>query len=800
MRSRRAMSGAVLVLAALAVGAFAWMVAGAPAARADDVEVDQKVRDRIASHGHARVLVGLRLPSGAHRPEGLLPNVTAVAGQRQHIAAAQSHVRSRLLGTRHQVIHSYATVPLLALDIDDNALAQLEASGQVVSEVWEDALHAPTLPQSVPLVEGDKAWQAGYDGTGSVVAIVDTGVDKTHPFLANKVVAEACFSSTVSGHSASVCPNGQDEQIGSGAGVPCAPTSLGCWHGTHVAGIAAGNGDQAGKTFSGVAKGARIIAIQVFSLFNSTDCGGSSQCIMAWTSDIIAGLEQVYSLSSQYNISSVNLSLGGGLYSSTCDSDPATSIINNLRSVRILTAVAAGNNGSTSAMSSPGCISTAVSVGSTTKSDVVSSFSNAASFMSVWAPGSSITSSYPGGLYATASGTSMATPHVTGALAVLRQAAPNATVTDILTALQQTGLPITDTRTGGTVTKPRIRISQAIQVLGGPTNPLPALSTLSPSGATVGGSAFSLTVNGTNFIPSSVIQWNGVARTTTYLSSGQLTMSVAAGDIATQGTATVTVVNPQPGGGTSNSLSFAITSPAFTLSVSKTGGGTVSSTPAGISCGSTCSASFASGQQVTLQATAAAGSIFAGWSGACTGTGTCTVTMSANTSVTATFNPTYTLAVSKAGTGGGTVSSTPVGISCGSTCSASYASSQQVVLQATAAAGSIFAGWSGACTGTGTCTVTMSANKSVTATFNPTFTLTVTKSGTGSGTVTSSPAGISCGATCSASYKAGQKVTLSASAAQGSRFTGWTGACSGAGRCTVTMSAPRSVGATFSAK
>src|SRR5262249_14725109 len=137
------------------------------------------------------------------------------------------------------------------------------------------------------------------------------------------------------------------------------------------------------------------------------------------------------------------------------------------------------------------------------------------------------------------------------------------------------------------------------------------------------------------------------------------------------------------------------------------------------------------------------------------------------------------------------------GINCGSTCVMSYASGQQVTLQASAPAGSIFAGWSGACGGTGACTVTMNANKSVTATFNPTFTLTVTKSGTGSGSVTSSPAGISCGSTCSSSYLSGQKVNLTPSAAQGSRFTGWTGACSGTGRCTVTMTGAQAVGVIF---
>jgi hypothetical protein len=148
----------------------------------------------------------------------------------------------------------------------------------------------------------------------------------------------------------------------------------------------------------------------------------------------------------------------------------------------------------------------------------------------------------------------------------------------------------------------------------------------------------------------------------------------------------------------------------------------VTSSPAGISCGSTCSHAYTSGTQVTLTAAAASGSTFAGWSGACSGTGTCTVTMSAARSATATFNavatPRYTLAVSKTGGGSGTVSSSPAGISCGSTCSHSYTSGTEVTLTAAAASGSTFAGWSGACSGTGTCSVSLTAAKTVTATFN----------------------------------------------------------------------------------
>jgi hypothetical protein len=177
----------------------------------------------------------------------------------------------------------------------------------------------------------------------------------------------------------------------------------------------------------------------------------------------------------------------------------------------------------------------------------------------------------------------------------------------------------------------------------------------------------------------------------------------------------------------------------YTLGVTRagSGSGTVTSNPSGISCGSTCSATYASGTTVTLSAAAASGSTFAGWSGACTGTGTCTTSMTAARSVTATFNTsgggtTYTLSVARAGTGSGTVTSSAGGISCGSTCSASFASGTTVTLTAAAAGGSTFAGWSGACTGTGTCTTSMTANRSVTATFN-------TSGGGGGGAPCSNP-------------------------------------------------------------
>ena len=241
---------------------------------------------------------------------------------------------------------------------------------------------------------------------------------------------------------------------------------------------------------------------------------------------------------------------------------------------------------------------------------------------------------------------------------------------------------------------------------------------------------------------------------------------------------------------------------ALTVATAGTGGGGVTSLPAGISCGADCSEQYAAGTSVTLTAAPDGLSTFAGWSGGCTGTSpACVVTMGGATSVTATFaRRQVTLTVAKDGTGAGTVASTPAGIDCGADCTETYPAGTSVTLAPTATSGSRFAGWSGACTGAGTCVVELTAAATVTATFAdlPDHTLTVATAGAGSGSVTSDPAGITCPTTCTHDYEEGVSVVLTATPDGQSTFTGWTGACSGtSSTCEVAVAAAASVTATF---
>lgn len=174
-----------------------------------------------------------------------------------------------------------------------------------------------------------------------------------------------------------------------------------------------------------------------------------------------------------------------------------------------------------------------------------------------------------------------------------------------------------------------------------------------------------------------------------------------------------------------NQLTDAPTSvepPTVSLTVMKkgTGTGTVTSGPAGVTCGGDCGEAYAPGTIVTLTAMPDAGTTFVGWTGGgCTGTDTCVVTMNGDTLIEAAFaRQQFTVTVTPNGNGTGTVTSTPAGIDCGATCSMNIDYPTMVTLTAAATNGSTFAGWSGGgCSGTGSCVQIMTASSTVTARF-----------------------------------------------------------------------------------
>ncbi|MEM7033616.1 MAG: S8 family serine peptidase, partial [Chloroflexota bacterium] len=437
----------------------------------------QSLQTKAQSLGKVRVIVALDVQT---QQVGTM-STQAVQAQQIQIASTQQTVVQELSGQNVTSITSFENIPFMLMEVDTAGLAALAALPNVTA-ISEDIQLSVSLTSSLPVIEVDDVWSAGFTGAGQTVAVIDSGVEKDHDAFGSRIVSEACYSTTSAIYNTtSVCPGGASSSTASGSGIDCVDAANGlglsyaeglCEHGTHVAGIMAGN--DTGSI--GAAKDADIISIQVASLVNSDN-------MTIFSGDILLALQRVLTLhnTGNYNIASANMSLGGGQYFSTCDNDNATILaikaaIDNLRSVDIATVIASGNNGYIDSMSFPACISTGISVGATNNSDVIVDFSNIASFIDLLAPGYEITAAIPGNTTGAKSGTSMAAPHVAGIWALLKEAAPDATVDDILTVLKDTGTLIDDTtradtpylagNPSGTIEDiPRINTKQALDAL-----------------------------------------------------------------------------------------------------------------------------------------------------------------------------------------------------------------------------------------------------------------------------------------------------------------------------------------------
>jgi len=418
------------------------------------------------SGDEVRLLVGL--------PEVFAPHArlaaTELARQRAQLASAEQDLLRELGPTvrSHRSLNGFVPhveITVRRADVDRVVAATGAATVEPVG--WSSA----ALEQTAPLVGATTAAQLGFDGSGTTVAIVDTGVDSSHEFLAGRVVAEACFSSQAS------CPNGATSQVSSGAGRPCTYAPSACEHGTHVAGIAAGRG----AGWSGVAPGAGIAAVQVFSRFDGTTCAqarATSPCALASTTDQIAALGYLADLAADLNLAAVNLSIGSDdEIGSACDSQQTAyaSAIAQLEALGVAVVISSGNAGHDAGVGFPACLSRAVTVGNSTKADTIAASSNHAGLVDLLAPGSEIVSSTPGNAYKAFTGTSMAAPHVAGAFALLRQREPDAGPVELLGVLAGTGVGIGDAR--NSVIRPRIQVDAALLALAGDReaegNPVP---------------------------------------------------------------------------------------------------------------------------------------------------------------------------------------------------------------------------------------------------------------------------------------------------------------------------------------
>ncbi|MFG3555301.1 S8 family serine peptidase [Micromonospora sp. NPDC047557] len=338
--------------------------------------------------------------------------------------AARASARSTLVGT--SVSRELPAMDALAVRAPKSNTAPLWRSltaggtatrslGGGVAKVWLDGLRAPTLDVSVPQIGAPTAWQAGYDGTGVRVAVLDTGIDATHPDLAGKVITTRNFTDGT-----------EDDRDLVG-------------HGTHVAATIAGSGAASQGRYRGVAPGARLLDGKV-----CVDGG----CAESW---ILAGMEWA---AAEQRAPIVNMSLGGP---DTPGTDPLEEAVQRLGDrYGTLFVVAAGNDGGEASVGSPASADAALAVAAVDADDRLAEFSNRgpraddlALKPDISAPGVDITAANskdgalgePGEAYTTLSGTSMATPHVAGAAALLAQRHPDWSGTSLKSTLMGSAKP-----------------------------------------------------------------------------------------------------------------------------------------------------------------------------------------------------------------------------------------------------------------------------------------------------------------------------------------------------------------------
>jgi hypothetical protein len=461
----------------------------------------QYLRD-VAEQGSVRLIVTLDVD----QPGRMAFATMSEQSQRAVIAQSQNALLAELGMTRSSAgVKRYTALPLLAIEASAEQFELLERSS-LAAHIREDRWREPSLLEAtgnIGMRGADGAWNAGADGEGQVVVIVDSGVSNTHSYLAGKVLDEVCYSTNASPSGftvTSVCPGSAPFSEAIGSAAPCqlidpnAQAAGECHHGTHIANIAAGDQPDA-NIYDGVAREADILAVQIFSRIKDDVNPGTpsvcvrtnypyDECILAADSDILAGLDYILTnWADTHEIAAVNMSFGNESWDSqaACDAEypDYVAAVAALLAEDIAVVSSSGNQYSTVSMNAPACISGVISVGASCDVsapgctvNTIADFTNSAPFLTFLAPGVNVDAATPDVFgHAVKTGTSQAAAFVSGSLAALRSYRPGTSVAQMRSALQQSGIPVDDYATGVIEVYPKIQVDAALDLLIYPDEP-----------------------------------------------------------------------------------------------------------------------------------------------------------------------------------------------------------------------------------------------------------------------------------------------------------------------------------------